>query len=177
MEVAFAGPPRALARSEDKSELANKLSLAIMQSGVIQLEKLQKEQQRLAAQEEAQRREDEAKLADYYAQRDELLLRRREMRVFSELRLAAAEQLRQELDQQRAGNAEINKTELIQRRREIRVYRHLASADANQPFQIDVAPAVKPVAPAPKKAASNALELLNRWPEPRSGNLGCANRS
>ena len=75
MSISYAGPPSALARSEDNSEISTKLGVAIMQEGIAELERLQLEQKRLAELEEKQRVEDELRLAAYYAQRDELLLR------------------------------------------------------------------------------------------------------
>ena len=126
MSIAYAGPPLALARSEDNSEIATSLGVALMQQGVDELERLQKEQQRLAAEEEKQRIEDEAKLQAYYAQRDEVLLRKREIKVHGEMRLAEAERLRQKLEAESAANLELNRGEMKQRLREIRIYRRLA---------------------------------------------------
>jgi hypothetical protein len=158
MEISYAGPPSALARNEDKSELASKLGFAIMRQGVAELERLQQEQLRLAAEEEKLRKEDEAKLQAYYAQRDEILLRRRELKVHAEMRLAAAEKLRQEIESQRAANAEINRNELKQRMRELRVMRRLAKLD--QPaLESDVSqiPKVKP--PEPKPAPKPQIQV------------------
>jgi len=126
MTIAYAGPPLALARSEDNAELATSLGVTLMRQGVDELERLQKEQERLAVEEEKQKREDEARLASYYAQRDELLLRKRELKVHAEMRMVEAERLRQKLEAERAANLEINKSELKQRQREIRIYRRLA---------------------------------------------------
>ena len=151
MEIAYAGPPSALARSEDKAELSSKLGYGIMQQGVVELEHLQQEQQRLAVEEEKQRKEDEAKLAAYYAQRDELLLRRRELKVFSEMRVIAAEKLRQQIESARAANTEINRSELKQRQRELKVFRRMAKLD-RQPDLFAVSPPQK-AKPAPVKSA------------------------
>ncbi|MBI3672671.1 MAG: hypothetical protein HY245_04465, partial [Rhizobiales bacterium] len=150
MEVAYGGPPLALARSEDKAALSSKLGMGIMRQGVAELERLQQEQVKLAAEEELQRRADEAKLQAYYAQRDELLLRRRELKVNADLRLAAAERLRFEIAAERAANADINRIEIKQRQRELKMIRRLAKL-ANAGNGIDVmdtmAPS-KPQAPA-----------------------------
>ncbi|MFT3987072.1 AsmA family protein [Aestuariivirga sp.] len=147
MEISYAGPPSALARAEDKSELAAKLGYAIMQKGVAELERLQQEQARLAAEEEKQRAEDEAKLADYYAQRDELLVRRRELKVQSDMRVMAAEALRQQLLAEQNENADMSKAELKQRVRELRVQRRIArmaSGDAAPVQEAKPKPAAKP---------------------------------
>jgi hypothetical protein len=128
-----------------------------MQQGIDELERLQKEQKRLAEEEEKQRILDEARLAAYYAQRDELLLRKRELKVHAEMRVVEAERLRQQLEAERAANLEINKGEVKQRVRELRLYRRMArlsSAPAPQrspemkppPFKISI----------PKRAVSQA---------------------
>lgn len=164
MSVSYAGPPQALARVEDNSELATALGVTIMQQGIDELERLQQEQQRLAKLEEQQRIEDEARLQAYYAQRDELLLRRREVKVHTEMQVMEADRLRRQIEQERAANAEINRLETRQRQRELRVWRRLArlsEAPATTPAQAaaqapaekpaDEAPAVKPAVQAQPK--------------------------
>ena len=111
------------------------------------LEKLQAEHQRLALEEEKLRKSDEEKLAAYYAQRAELRLRLRELRVQASQReldneLAAAEQVRIIEE-----GTVINKLELKQRLRELKAYRK--------------AEAVIPVArPKPRPAAQSVGPLL-----------------
>lgn len=128
MEISFAGPPLELVRADDKTELFGQLGVAMMNAGVAELERLRQEQERLAAEEEKARKEDEAKLQDYYAQRDELRLRQRQLKVHAALRVQAAEALRLEIEQSRAANTEINRQEIRQRLRELRVHRRLARA-------------------------------------------------
>ena len=147
MSVAFVGAPSQLARSEDNTELATALGVTIMQQGIDELERLQQEQARLAELEEKQRIEDEARLQAYYAQRDELLLRRRELKVQGEMQVMEADRLRRQIEAERAANAEINKAEIRQRQRELRVWRRLARL-AETP--------VKQAEPAPAKIASEA---------------------
>jgi hypothetical protein len=141
MSVSYAGPPGMLARSEDNSELSTALGVTIMQQGIDELERLQQEQVRLAAMEDQQRLEDEARLQAYYAQRDELLLRRRELKVHAEMQVAAADWLRRQIEAERAANAEINKAEVRQRLREVRVWRRLARLSETP----KAAPAAKPI--------------------------------
>jgi hypothetical protein len=126
MSVSYAGPASMLARSEDNSELSTALGVTIMQQGIDELERLQQEQLRLAEVEEKQRLEDEARLQAHYAQRDELLLRRRELKVHAEMQVAAADRLRRQIEAERNANAEINKAETRQRLRELRVWRRMA---------------------------------------------------
>jgi hypothetical protein len=150
MSLSYAGPPAALSRNEDNSELATKLGVTIMQQGIDELERLQQEQKRLAAEEEKQRVLDEERLAAYYAQRDELILRKREIKVHAEMRVLEAERLRRQIEAERAANAEMNKSEIRQRQREIRTYRRLARVTAvPQPKPKPVQPASARPKPAP----------------------------
>ena len=126
MSISYAGPADMLARTEDNSELSRALGVTIMQQGLDELERLQQEQIRLAAEEEKLRLEDEARLQAFYAQRDEVLLRRRELKVHAEMQVAAADRLRRQIEAERAANAEINKTEMPQRLREVRTWRRVA---------------------------------------------------
>ena len=158
MSVSYAGPPDALARAEDNSQLSAALGVTIMQQGISELERLQLEQERLTKLEEQQRIEDEARLQAYYAQRDELLLRRRELKVHAEMQVMEADRLRRQIDAERAANGEINKIETRQRLRELRTWRRLArlaertrpaavQEPVNTAAEIDRTPARKPAEP------------------------------
>ncbi len=149
MSIAYAGPPMALARSENSSELATSLGVTIMQEGISELERLQQEQARLAKLEEQQRAEDEARLQAYYAQRDELLLRKRELKVQAEMQVVEADRLRRQIEAERAANAEINKSEIRQRLRELRTWRRMARLTEAQP-----------VAPMQLKATSDPVKKM-----------------
>jgi hypothetical protein len=140
MSVSYAGPPRMLARAEDNSELSTALGVTIMQQGIDELERLQQEQQRLAKIEDQQRIEDEARLQAYYAQRDEVLLRRRELKVLAEMQVAAADRLRRQIETERAANADLNKAEARQRLRELRVWRRMARLAENPKASLDEKP-------------------------------------
>lgn len=126
MSIAYSGPAGMLARSEDNSELSTALGVTIMQQGLDELERLQQEQLKLAAEEEKLRLEDEARLQAFYAQRDENLLRRRELKVHAEMQVARADRLRRQIEAERAANAELNKLETRQRLRELRTWRRMA---------------------------------------------------
>ena len=160
MRFSYAGPPSALARSEDNSELATKLGVTIMQHGIDELERLQREQKRLAALEEKQRIDDEARLAAYYAQRDELILRKRELKVHAEMRVIEAERLRVKLEAERAANAEISKGELKQRTRELRVFRRLSRLSSATPKPRPETPARVAVQPVPAPASRGSVVLV-----------------
>ncbi len=123
MQISFSGPPTQLAVYEDAAALSSFLGFKVLAQGVGDLEKLQAEQQRLAVEEEKMHKEDEVKLAAFYAQKVELRLRVRELRVQADQRildaeLATAAQLR--LIQE--GEA-MNKLEVRQRLRELKMYR------------------------------------------------------
>lgn len=152
MSVSYAGPPMELARTEDNSELSTALGVTIMQQGIDELERLQQEQARLARLEEEQRRADEERLRDYYAQRDELLLRRRELKVHAEMQVMEADRLRRKIEEERAANTEINKQETRQRQRELRVWRRMARL-AEAPQQQAAPRAAKPAAQTSPKPA------------------------
>jgi hypothetical protein len=126
MEIAYAGAPSALARSEDNAALTAALGFEILQQGVDELERLQQEQLRMAAEEDKARQEDEARLQAYYAQRDELRLRQREMKVHERIRQQEAESARLEAIRLTAEYVEMNRAELSKRLRELRVHRRLA---------------------------------------------------
>jgi uncharacterized protein involved in outer membrane biogenesis len=164
MTVSYGGPPMALARAEDNTELATRLGVTIMEQGIDELERLQQEQQRLAQEEEKQRLADEERLRAYYAQRDELLLRRRELKVHAEMVVAEAERLRRQIETERAANAEINKGEVKQRLREIRTYRKLARATQRPAPRKP--PAAQPDTPAtlPGPAAATGPVILANPP-------------
>jgi uncharacterized protein involved in outer membrane biogenesis len=156
MSIVYAGPPGALVRTEDASALETALGVNLMQQGLAELERLQEEQARLLRLEEEQRREDEVRLQAYYAQRDELLLRRRELRVHGELQAIAADRLRRRIEAERAANAEINKSEIRQRLREMKTWRRLAQ-NAGPPAATAKQPASRPPR-APAKPEPVILE-------------------
>jgi DNA-binding protein H-NS len=165
MSIAYAGPPMALVRSEDNSEIATSLGVTIMQQGINELERLQQEQARLALEEEKQRAEDEARLQAYYAQRDELLLRRRELKVQAEMQVMEADRLRRQIEAERAANAEINKQEMRQRLRELKAWRKMAEASAAKPlFGQNADVAAPPARPAAGRRPKPGPVVLVRPP-------------
>jgi len=142
MEISYTGMPTQLVAAEDRTALASYLGFKVLEKGVDELEKVQKEQERLAFEEEELRKDDEERLTAFYAQKAELRLRLRELKVQSAQRaldvdLAKAEELRLI----REGEA-INKSELRLRLRELRVYRKVLAEAVPA-----VTPREKPVAP------------------------------
>jgi hypothetical protein len=162
MNLSYAGRPSALTRNEDNAELATKLGVTIMQQGIDELERLQQEQKRLAEQEEKQRIEDQAKLEAYYAQRDELLLRKRELKIHAEMRVIEAERLRRQIEAERAANADINKSETKQRLRELRTYRRLSrlSQAQEKPKPVETVRSEPRPVPPPRPAKPEPVILV-----------------
>jgi uncharacterized protein involved in outer membrane biogenesis len=142
MEISYSGTPSQLVVAEDRTALASYLGFKVLEKGVDELEKVQKEQERLALEEEELRKDDEERLTAFYAQKAELRLRLRELKVQSaqrvlDVELAKAEEIRLI----REGEA-INKSELRLRLRELRVYRKVLAEAVPA-----VTPRDKPVAP------------------------------
>jgi len=137
LSVSFLGPPDALVRSDDTSEVMSRIGYEIMQRDVAELERLQQEQERMAAEEDRLRLEDEARLIAYYVQRDELIMRRRELKLHGEMRLAIAEALRREIEEARPLQARINTVELRQRKRELQHWRQMTRLDTERREAID----------------------------------------
>jgi hypothetical protein len=164
MSIAYAGPPMALVRSENNSEIATSLGVTIMQQGINELERLQQEQARLAKEEEKQRIEDEARLQAYYAQRDELLLRRRELKVQAEMQVMEAERLRRQIEAERAANAEINKQEIRQRLRELKTWRKVSDTAEPSPVTADSPKPAAPKQPQPRKPTTVKPVILANPP-------------
>jgi uncharacterized protein involved in outer membrane biogenesis len=167
MEIAYSGAPGALVRSEDQAELYGALGVAVMDKGVAELERLRQEQERLAAAEAKARVEDEEKLRDYYAQRDELRARQRELSVHAVIRQRAADELRASIEAERGANAEFNKSEMKQRLRELRFYRRLAKAGGvisvaapPKPKPKVVPPPPPPVTPPPQTIPDILMQPL-----------------
>jgi hypothetical protein len=144
MEIAYAGVPSALSRSEDNAALTAALGFQILQKGVDELERIQQEQLRLAAEEEKARKEDEARLQAYYAQRDELRLRQRESRVHQRVRQQEAERARLEAIRLNADYIKMNRAEMTRVLRELRVHRRLARLAQQQLRQQRLKPKPEP---------------------------------
>jgi hypothetical protein len=123
MEISYVGAPAQLVANEDATALTSFLGFKVLEQGVGDLEKLQAEQQRLALEEEKLRKTDQEKLDAFYAQKAELRLRLRELRIQADQRvldatLANAEQAR--LIQE---GVSMNRLEIKQRLRELKAYR------------------------------------------------------
>ncbi len=118
MRITYAGQASALDQRSDTSALSAKLGYAIIAKDLSELDRVQKEQAKLVANEEAQRRLDEQKFAAFQAQRGELRLRQRELRVHAAQRLLDAAKQKAEWDKILAAGAAINKSEITKFKRQ-----------------------------------------------------------
>lgn len=117
MRITYSGQPDALEQRNDTSALSAKLGYAIVAKDLAELDRVQKEQVKLVAEEAAQRKRDEEKFAAYQAQRGELRLRQRELKVHAAQRLIDAAAQKAELDKIMAAGAAINKIEIAKFKR------------------------------------------------------------
>ena len=114
---------------EDRAALTSYLGFKVLERSVDELEKVQAEQERLAIEEEKLRRSDEERLTAFYAQRAELRLRLRELKVHSAQRILDVELAKAEEQRLIRDGIAINKAELRLRQHELRVHRKVL-ADA-----------------------------------------------
>ena len=112
MKVIYSGSPLALRRRSDLSAVASTLGFKLVARDLAELERVQKEQEKAAADELAQQKVDEEKFAAFQAQRNELRLRLREQKIFDEQRLERAVKLKAELAKLIREGAVLNKAEI-----------------------------------------------------------------
>lgn len=98
MLVAYTGLPGQLRQRSDVAAVANTLGFKLMSRDLAALEQAQKEQEKMAADEAVQQKQDEEKFAAFQAQRNELRLRQREQKVFAAQRLIDSERAKAVLD-------------------------------------------------------------------------------
>ncbi len=122
MRVTYSGLPDALEQRNDTSALSAKLGYAIVAKDLAELDRVQKEQAKLVAEEEAQRQRDEKKFAAYQAQRGELRLRQRELKIHAAQRLIDAAAQKAEMDKILAIGAAINKTDIAKFKRDLMLH-------------------------------------------------------
>jgi hypothetical protein len=130
LTISHAGAPTALTRTIDAGKTMSEYGLRILRKGVDELERLQREQERQAAEEEAQRRKDAERVADWEAHRQELARRQRELRTFSEMRTLRLQRAADAERQRDAEFEEMNRDELDRRVGALRAYRNLRRATA-----------------------------------------------
>jgi uncharacterized protein involved in outer membrane biogenesis len=123
MKLVYAGERGELQAHEEAAELSSYLGFKVLAKGVDDLEKVQAEQGRLALEEERLRKEDEEKLQAFYAQRAELRLRQRELRIHAAQRVIDKAKADAELARLVEQGAIINRAEIRQRLRELKIFK------------------------------------------------------
>ena len=141
MNTSYSGEPQQLAVNEDATALSSFLGFKVLSQGVVDLEKLQAEQQRLAIEEEKAHVQDQEKLVAFYAQKAELRLRTRELRVQAEQRVRDAELAKVAQEKLIQEGDAINRLEIRKRLRELKVYR---KAEIAPKPTVQLPPVVKP---------------------------------
>ena len=111
IKVSYEGPPGNLVRRSDTADISAKLGYAFIARDMAELDRVKKEQEKLAAEEAMQTQADEAKFAAYQAQRLELRLRLREMKVHAAERIVAADRKKAEMDKIISDSIAIKKLE------------------------------------------------------------------
>ena len=111
LRVRYEGPPGEMIRRSDTSAISAKLGYAFIARDVAELDRVKKEQEKIVADEATQTHADQVKFAAYQAQRAELRLRLRELKVHAAQRIVDAARRKAEIDDLIAGSAAISKIE------------------------------------------------------------------
>ena len=111
LRIRYEGPPGDMIRRSDTSAISAKLGYAFIARDMAELDRVKKEQEKIVADEAAQTKADQVKFAAYQAQRLELRLRMRELKVHATQRVVDAARKKAEMDTAIAASAAINKLE------------------------------------------------------------------
>ncbi len=156
----YSGAPAALSRRSDMTLLSAKLGYAILEKGVVELERVQAEQEKALIEEERLRKIDEERFALFQAQKAELRLRTRELRVHKTSREELAVAAETKRNDRLSLLQNLNKQELALRLRELRVRRG-QKAPALVPLKIIVPETLAPK-PTAIKPPQNKIILPNK---------------
>jgi hypothetical protein len=110
-KVTYQGPVGALSEKEDFKALSDKLGYGFIARDMAELDRVKQEQEKLNAEQAAQEQADQEKFAAYQAQRGELRLRLREMKVHAAQREINAARYKATVDAAIAAGQAINKVE------------------------------------------------------------------
>jgi hypothetical protein len=110
-KVSYVGPAGGMSERDDFNALSTKLGYSFIAKGMEELFRVKQEQEKLAAERAAQQQADEEKFAAYQAQRLELRLRLRELKVHAGQRVIDAARYRATVDAAIAAGQAINKLE------------------------------------------------------------------
>ncbi|MDE2447029.1 MAG: hypothetical protein KGO94_12705, partial [Alphaproteobacteria bacterium] len=112
LRINYEGAVGNLARRSDTAAISAKLGYAFIARDIAELDRVKKEQEKLVAEEAAQTQEDQVKYAAYQAQRQELRLRLRELKVHAAQRVITLARRKADLDAAVAAGAAITKSEM-----------------------------------------------------------------
>ncbi len=130
--VTYSGLPGALERRASTSALASKLGHELLAKDLAELERLKGEEEKLAIAEEEQRQMDQAKFEAYQAQRAEIRMRQRELKVHAAARAARQAVAAAETAAFMAEGDSLNKIEIAKQRLGLTVKPRLAAwSEAN----------------------------------------------
>lgn len=128
--MTYEGQPGSVVTRTGTSAIAAKLGYELLSKEMAELERLQEQQRQLALKEEAQRREDEKRFADYQATRAELREQTRVRRFHQAQRDKRAAEMKAMVDDVIKNGAQRSRVELIRHARRIEVRRGLAAVPA-----------------------------------------------
>jgi hypothetical protein len=131
--ITIAGQSRSMQARNGTSALAAKLGYELLSKEMAELERLQKEQEALAAKEDAQRKQDEQRFADYQSTRAELREYARVRRFQANEREKQAAALQDVVNAALKNSAASIKIELLRHARRLEIRRKLAVAVPVQP--------------------------------------------
>ncbi len=134
LQVTYSGIPGALRARSDTAALSTKFGYDFMARDLAELERVQKQQAKIAADELAQQKADELKFVAFQAQRNELRLRQREQKVFAAQRIIDAEREKARWAKLLANGAVINKIEIRKFLRFLRMPKPLVLEPAQDPY-------------------------------------------
>ncbi|MEO6607032.1 MAG: hypothetical protein ABIN69_01015, partial [Aestuariivirga sp.] len=110
-KVSYQGPVGALSEKDDFKALSDKLGYGFIARDMAELDRVKQEQEKLNAEQAAQQQADQEKFAAYQAQRSELRLRLRELKVHAAQREIDAARYKATVDAAIAAGQVINRAE------------------------------------------------------------------
>ena len=122
MRISYEGEPGALVRRSDLAAISSKLGFALIAKDMAELDRVKKVQEKLAADEAAQQQADADRFAAYQAQRNEMRLRLRELRVHAAQRMIDAAYRKVDLERLMIEAQAITKLEYPRLLRDLRVH-------------------------------------------------------
>jgi hypothetical protein len=124
MDISYAGTPAALSRIVDAAALESQVSMEVLQNAMLELEAVQREQQRILEEEARQAKIDAERLAAWEAHRKELQRRQRELKAHARTR----EENEKRYQAWLADLSKLVKPEMAQRNRELKAHRKVRQA-------------------------------------------------